>query len=71
MLPHPQEVSGYVSLVVVQPSPPPLGLYVVAATQHGQGVALAEGQLVGMLGREVPERVDQTFVHHAQLLLYT
>lgn len=71
MFPHPQEVSGYISLMVVKSCPPPLGLQAIAATQHCQGIALAEGQLIGMLGCVVPESVDQTFVHHPQLLLHT
>lgn len=71
MLPHPQQVSGDVSLAVVKPCPPPLCFRVVTATQHGQGVALPEGQLIGLLGRVVPESVDQAFVHHTQLFLYT
>lgn len=71
MFPYPQQISGYVSFVVVKSSPPPLCLGVVAATQHGEGVALAEGQLVPLLGRIVPESVDQTFVHHTQLFLDT
>lgn len=66
---HPQQVPGYVALALVEPGPPPLGLHVVAAPQHRQSVALTEGELVGVLGRVVPESPDQTLVHHPQLLL--
>lgn len=71
MLPHPQQVSGYVSLMVVKSCPPPLCLSVVTPTQHSEGVTLTEGQLIGLLGRVVPESVHQAFVHHTQLFLYT
>lgn len=69
--PHPQQVSGYVTLTVVKACPPPFCLSVVTPTQHSDGVTLAEGKLVTLLGRIVPESVHQAFVHHPQLLLYT
>ncbi|KAG7226306.1 hypothetical protein INR49_003058 [Caranx melampygus] len=51
--------------------PPPLRLSLVTSTKNSEGVTLADGELISLLGRVVPESVDQAFVHHTQLFLYT
>ena len=71
LFPHPQQVPGDVALPVIKPRPPPLGLSLVTPAKHSEAVALAEGKLISLLGRVVPQSIDQAFVHDPQLLLYT
>ena len=68
---YPKEIPWHVSLAVAEPRPPPLGLQVVRAPEDGEGLPLAEGQLIGLLGVVVPEGEGTALVHHAELLLHT
>ena len=68
---YPDQVAGHEALVVFEPRPPPVGLAVVLPPHDGDGVALAERQLVLVLSLVDPESVNRPLVHHTQLLLNT
>lgn len=68
---EPQQVAGHVALVVLESRPPPLCFAVVLSSQDGDGVPLAERQLVLVLNFVIPQSVHGPLVHHTQLLLNT
>lgn len=68
---YPKKVSGYVTLRVAHPCPPPLNLVLVLSADDGHALSLLERQLVWGFATVVPEAVDHAPVHDAHLLLHS
>lgn len=67
---YPKQISGNVSFVVSQSSPPPLSFVLIALPQYSQLLTRCEGQFIRLLSRVIKNSVHCSTVQDSQFLLH-